>query len=262
MTRLRGTLLALLGLTLLRLPVAALMAALLPDVSVAPEWNYAASIAQSLLMFALPGWLLSPRAGGNAPKQRRLPLWLGAALVCAVLARAAFSALNAWWSALTGAVVTPVPAAQGALARTLQVLALAVVPAIAEEMLFRGALLGNLRRRCGDLLALTLTTLLFALMHGSLAGLPGHLAISLLLTLLMLRGGHILLPVAAHLAYNLLALVWPETAAFVPWVCGGALAAAVVWMALRLPKGEGRLKCSDGLLCGATLAVMAAQYLV
>lgn len=263
MTAARRTLWTLLGLTLLRWPVSALLAAMLPDVSVAPEVNYAAGIVQSLVMFALPGGLLRPKGGEPAPERRRLPAWLLAGVACAVLARAAISPLNDWWGTLVGADGAPVPAAQGVLARVLQVLALAMVPAVAEELFFRGALLRNLQACCGRRTALLLTTLMFALMHGSLAGLPGHLAISLLLTLLMQSSGNVLVPIAAHLTYNLTALIWPQTAAFVPWVCGGVLVVAAAAMALRLPKGEERrLGWLDWLLCGAILAVMAALYFV
>lgn len=263
MTATRRTLWTLLCLTLLRWPLAVLTAALLPDASVAPEVNYAASIAQSLLMFALPGWLLWPKGGEPAPDGRRLPAWLLAGAVCAVLARAAISPLNDWWSALIGADGTAVPVAQGVLAQALQVLALAIVPAVAEEVFFRGALLRSLQTCCGRWTALLLTTLLFALMHGSIAGLPGHLAISLLLTLLMMHSDCIYVPLAAHLTYNLTGLAWPQMAAFVPWVCGGALVIAAAVMALRLPEGEGRrMGRFDWLLCGAILAVMAAQYFV
>lgn len=263
MTAVRRTLWTLLCLTLLRWPVAVLTAALLPDASVAPEVNYAASIAQSLLMFALPGWLLWPKGDEPAPAGRRLPIWLLAGAVCAVLARAAISPLNDWWSALIGADGTAVPVAQGVLAQALQVLALAVVPAVAEEMFFRGALLRSLQTCCGRWAALLLTTLLFALMHGSIAGLPGHLAISLLLTLLMMHSDCIYVPLAAHLIYNLTALFLPEQPPAVSWLCGGMLAALLLLMALRLPRGAGpRMARKDCLLCGAILAVMATQYFV
>ena len=54
-TRTRLTLLVALALALLRAPLAAAMQALLPDLALAPQTNYAAMIAQSLLLFALPG---------------------------------------------------------------------------------------------------------------------------------------------------------------------------------------------------------------
>lgn len=258
-----ATLLTLLCLTVLREPVAVLLGALLPDVSVAPEVNYAADMAQSLLLFALPGLLLTTRGDTPTTEGRKLPVWLLVGVACAVLARAALTPLNNWWAGLLGVQGAMVPVAQGTAAQVLQVLSLAVVPAIAEELFFRGALLRDLRRCCGRWTALLLTTLMFALLHGSVAGLPGHLAISLLLTLLMLHSGSILVPITAHLCYNLLGLVWPQTAAVAAWLCGCALAAAVAAMMLRLPKGgERRLNRVDMLLCAVILAVMAAQYFV
>ena len=132
-----AVLLTLLWLTLLRLPVAALLAALLPDVSVAPEWNYAVSIGQSLMLLALPGWLLSGRNGEGVPMRGKLPLGLLVAAMAAVLARIALPPLNEWWGQLIGADGADVPQVTGAAARILQVLALAVVPAVAEELFFR-----------------------------------------------------------------------------------------------------------------------------
>lgn len=259
---LRRTLLVLLGLTLLRWPVAAAVNAMLPDVMTAPEVNYLAAMLQSLLMFALPGWLLKP--GWHMPvltgRER-----LGWGMVCvgaALVWRAVVTPLHAWWTDVLGLATTPIVMPGDWPVQLLAILAYAVIPAICEELFFRGALLPRLLQCASRMQALTLTTLLFALMHANPAGLPGHLLSSLLFSLLMLHSGRIIVPIAAHMVYNLSALYWPETGAFVPWVCGAAMLGFTVWLLIRQPKGqERRMDVGDGMLCAAAVTVLALQYL-
>lgn len=258
MTRLRWTLLVLLGLTLIRMPQQALLQLLLPAAEAAPELNYMVSIAQSLLLFALPGWLLMRGERPEPIGNRRLTDWLLAAVPAAVLARLALSSLNLLWSGLLGLDTPAIPQVHGMAGRVLQVLALAVAPAVAEEIFFRGALLRNLQKQYGKHTALWLTTLLFALMHGSVGGLPGHLGISLLLTLLALHSGSLAVPVLVHLIYNLLPF----------YLQGGALGALLLLAGLlavlirRVPAGGSCLQGRESLLAGAILAVMTLQYVV
>lgn len=262
-TRTRMTLLILMGLTAVRIPLAMALQTLLPDASVAPAVNYIASMLQSLLMFALPGWLLTPR-WQRMPESEGFRLnALLLPLATAVLGRLAATPLNAWWAGLVGAQGSAMPRAEGPLGIALMVLAMAVIPAIAEEVFFRGALLTNLLQ-CGSRgQAVALTTVMFALLHGSLAGLPGHLIISLLLTLLMVRSGRLAVPVVAHMAFNLLALARLNLPVYAPWLAGGALALLTGWLLVTLPLGKPRrLPATEWLLCAAILLAMAAQYVI
>lgn len=262
-SRTRWTLLTLLGLTLVRIPLALALRLLLPEASAAPEISYIAALLQSLLMFALPGWLLTPEWRAE-PGAKGCPAksWLLCALA-AVLARAVTTPLNAWWAGLVGAPASALPPADGPVGWVLMLLALAVVPAIAEEMFFRGALLTNLLKCGSRAQAAALTTLMFTLLHGSLAGLPGHLIVSLLLTLLMMHTGSLAATIGAHMLYNLLALFWPDTGAIVPWAAGALLALLTGWLLVKLPRGKTRrLPLTEGLLCAAILLTMAAQYMI
>lgn len=259
---LRWTLVMLLALALLRWPVAAAVNALLPDVSTAPEVNYLAAMLQSLLMFALPGWLLKPcwHMPDLSGRER-----LGWGMVCvgaALVWRAVVTPLHVWWTGALGLTTTPIVMPGDGWTQGLAILAYAVIPAIGEELFFRGALLPRLLQ-CGSRgQALTLTTLLFALMHASIAGLPGHLLSSLLFSLLMLHSGRIIVPIAAHMVYNLSALYWPETGAAVPWLSGAAMLGFTAWLLIRQPQGqERRLNTGDGMLCAVAVAVLAALYL-
>ncbi|MBQ7848537.1 MAG: CPBP family intramembrane metalloprotease [Clostridia bacterium] len=259
---LRWTLLALLSLTVLRWPVAAAVRAMLPDVTAAPAANYAAAIAQSLLMFALPGWLLLPR-WETQPGDGKKPGVFVIALLAVLLLRAMVTPLHIWWNALLGAETSQVFLPADGWTRLLAVIALAVVPAICEELLFRGAVLTRLLQCASRRQSVLLTTLLFALMHGSLGGLPGHLLSGALFTLLMLHTGRLAVPMAAHALYNLSALYWPEAPALLPWICGAALTGVFAWLILRAPRGrERRIGLRDGLLAAGVLLVMAGQYLI
>ena len=101
--------------------------------------------------------------------------------------------------------------------------ALAVVPALVEETLFRGAVYPCLLRAFSQRTAFWLTVGTFTLMHGSLTGLPAHLGVGWLATALLVRRGRLgasilfspttyngmgrfarLLPVAAHLGEDFL----------------------------------------------------------
>ena len=262
-TRTRATLLTLMGLVALQLPVATLLALLLPDASVNPEVNYVASALLTVVLYGLPGWLLTPTWQHASDQPGKPALWCILAVGAACVARLVTTPLNAWWTGLVNAPVSPLPQAEGPLGMALMVLAVAVLPAVAEELFFRGAVLTNLLRAGSRWQALLLTTLMFALLHGSLAGLPGHLLISLLLTLMMMHSGQLAVPIIAHMAYNLLALPGWQTGPVVPWIAGGLLLALLLVLALRLPRGKSRrLPLEEGLLCGVILAAMALRYLI
>lgn len=259
--RTRWTLLVLLVLTLARIPLALALSRLLPEASVAPQISYVASLMQSLLLFALPGWLLTPPRRAAEPEQCTGAGMYLLALAVAVLARGVATPLNAWWAGLLEAPASVLPQAEGPMGATLMVLAVAVVPAVAEEMLFRGALLTNLLRTGSRWQAAALTVLMFALLHGSPAGLPGHLIISLLLTLLMMHTGSLAVPIAVHMLYNLLALCWPDMGGLAPWIAGLLLALLTAWLLVKLPRGKTRrMPATEMLLCAAILLAMAAQY--
>ncbi len=260
MTRVRASLLTLWLIVLLRLPLTLMVQRLLP--AGAPEATYGASMAMSLLLFALPGGLLKLKWEKTPIKPREGLGWLLLSVGAALTARAVATPLNAWWAQWIGAETTAFPMETGA-AWLLMALALAIVPAVAEELFFRGALLPNLLRGGSVLWAAAVTTLSFALMHGSLAGLPGHLLISLLLTMLMLHSGRVIVPITVHAVYNLSALIWPETSLWVPVLCGLLLTGLLVYLLVRMPRGQER-RCgpADMLLAMAALLMLGAQYLL
>jgi membrane protease YdiL (CAAX protease family) len=92
---------------------------------------------------------------------------------------------------------------------------IAVVAApLAEELIFRGCLYGILRQIGGRLLAIAVSSLLFALIHGHLPSLAGLMVLSVGLSLLYEKTGSLWAPILLHAAFNGLSiygtLQWPD----------------------------------------------------
>jgi membrane protease YdiL (CAAX protease family) len=83
-------------------------------------------------------------------------------------------------------------------------LAIAVGPAVSEELAFRGAVLESVRRRLGDPPAVLVSAVLFGLIHYPPGGyrIPFALALGLGLGAMRLRTGSILPGIAAHAVLN------------------------------------------------------------
>jgi len=131
------------------------------------------------------------RRPGAAPGARGRA---GAVLVVGVAAVVA--------AALLAGPVPPLPAGVVALA-------LSLLPAVAEEALFRGALYGLLER-WGAVVAVGTSALLFALVHVpsyGLAAMPVDLSAGLLFGWQRWASGRWTVPAATHAAANLLAVI-------------------------------------------------------
>jgi sodium transport system permease protein len=87
-----------------------------------------------------------------------------------------------------------------------QFLALALVPAICEEMFFRGFLQGMMESRYGTWLSMILTSLFFALAHMNPWYFPYYLFLGLYLGWLRVWSGALTLSILAHLMNNLYSL--------------------------------------------------------
>lgn len=92
------------------------------------------------------------------------------------------------------------PPWQGALSMA----AIAIAPALGEEIAFRGALMGALRRPLGDRAAVVVSAVLFAVIHIPPGGyrVPFILALALVLGALRVRTGSIVPGVIAHAVLN------------------------------------------------------------
>lgn len=97
------------------------------------------------------------------------------------------------------------PLGDTATAKTIMTVYAVVLAPVIEEILFRGYLLGGLRRY-GDRFAVVSSALLFGLMHGNLSQFLSALCIGLLLGYARVRYGSLLVCMFAHAGNNLLAL--------------------------------------------------------
>ncbi len=126
--------------------------------------------------------------------------------------------------------------AEGARPLVIDLLGFALVPALAEELLFRGVLFGALRPRLGAALAVVATAALFALYHGSVYRFVPALVGGLLLGGVRAGSRSLWPALAFHFANNLtvvLALRYGWMApppALVPY--GAAMLAALAGAAL------------------------------
>lgn len=83
-------------------------------------------------------------------------------------------------------------------------ISIAIVPAIFEELFFRGAIMQSLRR-FGDGFAMIVSAILFALSHGNLVQGPNAFLVGLVLGYFALRTGTILTPIIMHFINNAIA---------------------------------------------------------
>lgn len=257
MTNTRHALLVLLALSVVKQPLDAALAALLPDASVNPVVNGIAGAAVSLLLLGIPAWMLRPWTSPRLVRVKSRGQGVLIGVLLAVLCRVALTPLDAAWQDYLGLATDALPMPESLPVAMVCLLTMAVIPAVAEESFFRGALLTGLLDGSRRVTAVLLTTVGFTLMHGNAANLPSLLVLSLLLTLLMLRTGRIAVPMAAHLVYNLTALGWMDILVWVSILCGAGL----IGLSVRLITGQPRvahppMKLPDALIAALTLAVL------
>ncbi len=89
----------------------------------------------------------------------------------------------------------------------LVLLAVAVVPAVCEELLFRGPILQGLSASLGRLSGVLISSFLFAVMHMSPARLFPQFALGVLLAALTLRTRSLLPAILVHVAHNSIAVL-------------------------------------------------------
>lgn len=263
MSKTRKVLLLLLALTLLKRPADIALAALLPDPSVEALPQLVGGMVMTLLLMGLPAWLLRPWTSPRLTRTRTVWADVVVGVLAAVLVRMAMTPVDAAWQSLLGVATGGLTMPDSLTVTLVKIAALVIVPALAEEAFFRGALLTGLLDGSRRVTAVLLTTLAFALMHGNAAVLPSLLTASLLLTLLMLQSGRIVVPVAAHLVFNLTALIWIDIPLWGSILAGVLLIVLTACLIARLPRIVHQpMKWADGLIAAAALAVMAALILI
>lgn len=260
--KLRPVLLTALAVLLLRLPVSLALALLLPTEG-AGAMDYMVLLLREGLLFLAPALALRPWRWRGTPRIRPCALY-SASLAAGVAAQWLLAVAGDAWLRLTGASAGQVPLPQTPLEWALALVALVALPAVAEELFFRGCVQRALAERMHPLAACLAASLLFTLMHGSLAGLPAHLGISLLLGACLMGGGSLGACMLLHGAYNAAALWWSLRPVEPAWpatlACGLLLASFLMGMLRRPGARRGRLTRGDAVLLALLLAGAAVGY--
>lgn len=89
----------------------------------------------------------------------------------------------------------------------LALILMALLPAIFEELVFRGILLNGLRKGLSDISALFISALMFALMHGSIQQLVYPFALGLVLGWLAMRTGSTFTSMLVHFLNNAIVII-------------------------------------------------------
>ncbi len=88
----------------------------------------------------------------------------------------------------------------------VEVLCTAIIPAISEEYMFRGAILGSLKPY-GEGFAIVMSSLLFGLLHGNFEQIPFAFLGGLFFGYIRVYTGSLIFPMILHFSNNLLAVV-------------------------------------------------------
>ena len=173
-----------------------------------------AELFYKIVLVATPAWLYMRRDNATrhatrliAPEKGSLP-FAALAAVIAVPFAAAFGGL---WARLIEALGgrassnLSMPASAGEAA--LQLAVYALLPAVCEELLFRGGVMSAWERR-GRRRALIVQELLFMLLHESAQGFPVQLALGLALGQIVMRCNSVYAGMLFHGLYNALTLIW------------------------------------------------------
>ena len=170
---------------------------------------------------------------GAAMRLKSLPLLptLSVALL-GLLSVYVASMLSAAWGAGLDALglrsVDGFPPAQSERELLLSVLTLATVPAVCEELLFRGFVLAAWESR-GTRFAIGVTALLFALLHANLYGLPAYLLVGAIAGFLAFALDSLYAAMVYHTVYNAACLVIPYLAGMDGGTDAPAIDAATVF---------------------------------
>ncbi len=152
---------------------------------------------------------------------KRMPLGEVFALAFAGMAFAVLANLaTSWLMVLLESFGVPIPTFPDTVEPTatslwLNVISTAVLPALAEEIVFRAYVQGALRC-CGTTASVVLSALLFALFHGNILQVPFAFLMGLILGWLFARTGSILPSVLLHFFNNLMAVVMDYLSARYP----------------------------------------------
>ena len=132
---------------------------------------------------------------------RFLLIAFAAGLCTQFAAIAANLPINILINRLGGEVASKIPEVGSVSALFFALISFAIIPALCEEVLFRGIILGYFRKY-GDKPAVIISSVLFALMHLSVGNTLGTFVMGLVFGLLFVSSNRLIYPFTAHLALN------------------------------------------------------------
>ena len=103
--------------------------------------------------------------------------------------------------------------------------AVGIVPAIGEELIFRGVVLNGMRQRFSTVKAVLLSATLFMLFHGNMQQLIYPFVLGTVLGFVFVRTGSLMLSIILHLANNFIVI----TCAFIESMTGFSFALPNAW---------------------------------
>lgn len=179
---------------------------------------YALLGLQELLLIGLPAiflYLRTDESRAHLFAQWRLPasVPVGLTSLAAVSFTLASLVVAGLWVGVLQRIGLQVPlevdaiVPRGGAELAVSLLAAALLPALCEELMFRGILFNWVERKWGARSAVLATSCLFAALHFNLMGFASFLLIGLLLASLRRKHGGIVLPILFHAVYNAVVLL-------------------------------------------------------
>ena len=121
----------------------------------------------------------------------------------------------------------------------MQILTVGIVGPIAEELLFRGLMLGSLSKHCNKWLAIVATSLVFGLVHGHPIAIIYASCLGILMGWLYCKTESLLAPIIFHMIYNLFSVLSPITSGigyFIAGAMGTVISVSCIIMIAKIPK--------------------------
>ncbi len=121
----------------------------------------------------------------------------------------------------------------------MQILTVAIIGPIAEELLFRGLMLGSLSKHCNKWLAIIATSLIFGLVHGHPIGIIYASCLGILMGWLYCKTESLIAPIIFHMIYNLFSLASPnmnDSTFLIVGAAGTLISVACVILIAKTPK--------------------------
>lgn len=173
------------------------------------QYNLLTNLSYYLIFLMLPLALLTRRRPGMFMAYRPNPISLFSTILIAITALVGvffFNGITVLWcvplQALGLDVSSPaITTGSGIPSLLMSIFTIAVLPGVCEEFAFRGVLLSSLEPQ-GTRKAIVVSSLLFALLHGSIVGLPAQFLLGMVMAVLVVYCNSIYAGLIYHTTHN------------------------------------------------------------